>query len=114
MNLIRRGDIWLINYRPDGREGEAGQIHPGIVVSNNAANANTHVLMTVPLTSNVERVYVTNLVLENQRTELDYDSKAQVEAMRAANVNRFIKRIGRVPEDLMTKLDDILRLHLGL
>lgn len=114
MKLIRRGDIWLINYRPDGREGEAAQTHPGIVVSNNANNAGAQLVMTVPLTSNVERVYVTNVVLPNQRTDLDHDSKAQIEALRATHVSRLIKRIGWVPEDLMGDIDAKLRMHLGL
>lgn len=114
MKLIRRGDIWLINYRPDGREGEAAQTHPGIVVSNNANNAQAHLLMTVPLTSNVERMYVTNVLLPNQRTGLDHDSKAQVEAMRATHASRLIKRLGHVPDDLMLEIDGKLRLHIGV
>lgn len=114
MKLIRRGDIWLINYRPDGREGEAAQTHPGIVVSNNANNAQAHLLMTVPLTSNVERMYVTNVLLPNQRTGLDHDSKAQVEAMRATHASRLIKRLGYVPDDLMLEIDGKLRIHLTL
>lgn len=114
MKLIRRGDIWLINYRPDGREGEAAQTHPGVVVSNNANNAQAHLLMTVPLTSNVERMYVTNVLLPNQRTGLDHDSKAQVEAMRATHASRLIKRLGYVPDDLMLEIDGKLRLHLTL
>ena len=114
MKLIRRGDIWLVNFRPDGREGEAGQIHPGIIFTNNLANANTHLLMVIPLTSNVKRVYVTNIVLPNQRTGLDYDSKVQVEAMRAANVSRLIKRIGFVPDDLMQEVNRLVMQHLAL
>ncbi|SEJ82067.1 mRNA interferase MazF [Deinococcus reticulitermitis] len=92
MKLIRRGDI----------------------VSNNANKLGAHLLMTVPLTSNVERVYVTNLVLPNQRTGLDHDSEAQVEAMRAAHASRLIKRLGYVPDDLMGELDGEIRMHLGV
>ena len=114
MALIRRGDIYLINYRPDGREGEAAQIHPGVVISNNTANAKTHLLMTVPITSNIERLFITDVFLPNQRTGLDHDSKAQVEAMRATHVSRFVKRLGFVPDDLMETLDQILRMHLSL
>ena len=51
MELIRRGDIWLIDYRPGGREGEAGQVHPGVVVSTNGSNAALLLVLTVPLTS---------------------------------------------------------------
>lgn len=114
MKLIRRGDIWLINFRPDGREGEAGQMHPGIVVSNNSNNARAPLLQTIPLTSNIERVYVTNVVLPHQRTGLDYDSKAQIEAARATHVSRLIKRLGFVPDDLMLEIDGKLRMHFGL
>lgn len=114
MKLVRRGDIWLINFRPDGREGEAGQTHPGVVVSNNAANANAVLLMVVPVTSNILRLYVTDVLLPNQRTGLDHDSKAQIEAMRAANVSRLLKRLGHVPDDLMVQVDAKLRMHLGI
>ena len=114
MRLIRRGDIWLINYRPDGREGEAAQTHPGIVVSNNANNANAVLIQTVPLTSNTERVYITNVVLPNQRTGLDSDSKAQIEATRATHASRLIKRLGFVPDDVMIEIDAKLRMHFGL
>ena len=114
MKLVRRGDIWLINFRPDGREGEVGQTHPGVVVSNNAANANAVLLMVVPLTSNISRLYVTDVLLPNQRTGLDHDSKAQIEAMRAANVSRLLERLGHVPDDLMAQIDAKLRMHLGI
>ena len=114
MKLVRRGDIWLFNFRPDGREGEAGQTHPGVVVSNNAANANAVLLMVVPLTSNISRLYVTDVLLPNQRTGLDHDSKAQIEAMRAANVSRLLERLGHVPDDLMAQIDAKLRMHLGI
>jgi mRNA interferase MazF len=112
--LIRRGDIWLVNFRPDGREGEAGQTHPGVVVTNNAANTKTHLLMIVPLTSNVERLFITDVLLPNNRTDLEHDSKAQIEAMRATHVSRFIKKLGYVPDDLMLEIENKIRMHLSL
>ncbi len=114
MELIRRGDIWLVDYRPGGREGEAGQIHPGVVVTNNASNAVLPLMLTIPLTSNTARLYPTNVLLPNHRTGLDHDSKAQLEALTATNVSRLRRRIGHVPEDLMTELDAKLKAHLAL
>lgn len=114
MALVRRGDIYLINYCPNGREGKAAHIHPGVVVTNNTANGATYLLMTVPITSNVKRLFVTDVFLPNHRTGLDQDSKAQVEAMRATHVSRFMKKLGFVPDDLMETLDDVIRMHLSL
>jgi mRNA interferase MazF len=114
MALIRRGDIYLVNYHPDGREGEAAQMHPGLIVTNNLANANTVLVMTVPLNSNTERLYVTNVLLPLERTGLDHDSKAQIEATRVTHISQLIKRLGFVPDDLMALIDEKLRTHLGL
>jgi mRNA interferase MazF len=112
--LIRRGDVYLINFRPDGRTGEAAQVHPGVVITNNLANANAEVLTVVPLTSNLERIYITNVLLPLERTGLNHHSKAQIEALRAVHVSRLIKPIGYVPEDLMQMIDTVLRMHLAL
>ena len=112
--LIRRGDIWLVNYAPDGREGEAGKTRPGLVVTNNIANAKTQLLMTVPITSNTERVFYHEVFLPVARTGLEHDSKAQVAAMRGTNVSRLIKRLGFVLDDLMLEVDTKMRTHLGL
>ncbi len=114
MAIIRRGDIYLINYRPDGREGEAAQIHPGIIITNNLANANTHLLITVPVTSNTEKLFVTNVFLPLNRTGLDHNSKAQIEALRATHVNRLIKPLGFVPSEIMVEIDKKISVHLAL
>ena len=114
MALIRRGDIWLVNFRPDGRTGEAGQIHPGVIVTNNHVNFSTEVLMVVPVTSSIERLFITDVLLPNQRSGLDKDSKAQIEATRAVHVSRLIKNLGFVPSDLMIVIDEKLRTHLSL
>ena len=104
MRLLRRGDIWLIDFAPV-RAGAANYVRPGIVVTNNLANAHAHVVLVVPLTSSIERVFVSELLLPLHRTDLEKDSKAQVQLVRHVSVSRFQKRIGYAPEDLMYELD---------
>ncbi|MBZ9713388.1 MULTISPECIES: type II toxin-antitoxin system PemK/MazF family toxin [Deinococcus] len=111
--LIRRGDICLVNFAP-ARENEADNIRPAVIVTNNAANAQNVVVTVIPLTTNVERVYHFQVLLPNQRTGLDHDSKAQVEQIRSVALSRVRKRLGQVPADLMAELDDRIRLHLAL
>ncbi len=114
MKLLRRGDIYLVNFRPDGREGEAAQIHPAIVVSNNQVNAQAMIVQVMPLSSNLERIFRTDVILPNQRTGLDFDSRAQVEMTRAVNASRLIKPLGFVPNDLMQMIDDRIRDHFDV
>jgi mRNA interferase MazF len=113
IGLIRRGDILLTNFSP-ARSGEPDDIRPAVVISNNVANANAAVLVVVPITSNLSRVYPFELLLPNNRTGLDLNSKAQANLLRAVNINRFIKPLGYVPEDLMGQLDERIREHLAL
>lgn len=113
VGLVRRGDILLTNFEP-AREGEANRIHPAVVVTNNAANAIAPVIVVVPLTSNIERIYPFELALPNNRTGLNLDSKAQVQLVRAVSLTRLLRRLGQVPLDLMLELDGRLREHLAL
>lgn len=113
LGLIRRGDIYLINFAP-ARNNEANNPRPAIVVTNNASNAQNVVITVVPTTTNVERVYHFQLLLPNQRTGLDFDSKAQVEQIRSVALSRVIRHLGQVPPDLMQELDEKIRLHLAL
>ncbi|WP_339097675.1 type II toxin-antitoxin system PemK/MazF family toxin [Deinococcus sp. VB343] len=113
MKLIRRGDIFLVNFAP-ARENEANYTRPAIIVTNNVANAENVVVTVVPLTSNTERVYDFQLLLPLERTELNQDSKAQVEQLRSVALSRVSRRLGHVPTDLMAELDARIRLHLAL
>ena len=113
VGLIRRGDIFLVNFAP-ARENEANYTRPAVVLTNNAANANATVITVVPLTTNIERVYAFQLLLSHQRTDLNDDSKAQVEQLRSVALSRVLRRLGHVPEDLMAQLDERIRLHLAL
>jgi mRNA interferase MazF len=53
-------------------------------------------------------------LLPLERTGLDHDSKAQIEATRVTHISQLIKRLGFVPDDLMALIDEKLRTHLGL
>jgi len=113
VNLIRRGDIYRVNLEPT-RDSEAGEVRPCVVVTNNIANQENPILVILPLTSNIERIYPFQVLLPLERTGLEKDSKVQVEQIRALSVRRFGERLGFVPEDLMAKIDERIKLHLAL
>ena len=96
------------------RESEANYIRPAVVVTNNEANAHAHILVVIPITSNLGRVGHYDLELPNNRTGLDRDTKAQVNLIRHVSVSRFVKTLGHVPTDLMLDLDARIREHLAL
>lgn len=111
--LFRRGDIILVDFDP-AQQGEAAQTRPAIIVSNNLVADAHHVVVVVPLTSNLERVFTHETVLPNNRTGLDYDSKVQVQYVRHLHKRRIVRVIGYVPADLMAEVDALLREYLAL
>lgn len=111
--FLRRGDVVLVDFSP-ARVAEANYTRPAIVVTNNQANAFAPVVMVVPLTSDLTKIYPVQLFLPAERSGLDRDSKAQVELLRHVTLERIQKMLGQLPTDLMTQLDVRLREHLAL
>ena len=115
---MRRGEIWLVDLEPV-RGAESNKRRPVVIVSNDRANARAAqlgrgVLTVVPVTSNITRVLPFQVLLPADRTGLQVDSKAQAEQVRSVDVTRVSLRIGRMPPDLVSELNEALRLHLDL
>ena len=115
---MRRTEIRLVNLDPVVGS-EAARTRPGIIVSNDGANATAQrlgqgVVTVVPVTSNIDRVYPFQTLLPANETGLGVDSKAQAEQVRSVAVERVGRLIGNVPLHVMDQLDDALRLHLDL
>lgn len=113
-----RGDIWLVDFNPV-RGSEANKTRPAVIVSNDRANAaaaalGRGVITVVPLTTNVDKVYPFQVLLEAATTGLTADSKAQVEQVRSVAFERLSRGVGRVQTTDMSAVDDALRLHLDL
>ena len=115
---MRRGDIFVIDLNP-ARGTEARKTRPAVIVSNDGANTTATrlgrgVLTVVPVTSNVDRVYPFQVLLPASATGLAVSSKAQAEQVRSVDVAWVRHQLGSVPAELMSQLDDALRIHLAL
>ena len=115
---MRRGEIRWVDLDP-ARGVESNKRRPGIIVSNDGANATANrlgrgVVTIVPVTSNVERIYPFQVLLTAQSTGLARDSKAQAEQVRSVAVERIGERIGILASTDLAALDEALRVHLAL
>lgn len=116
--LMRRGEIRWVDLGPT-IGSESTKRRPGVIVSNDGANAvatrlGRGVVTIVPVTSNVERIYPFQVLLDAEECGLPRDSKAQAEQLRSVAVQRVGDQIGDVPPSVMEKLDEALRLHLSV
>lgn len=117
---MRWGEIVLVDLNPV-IGSEANKVRPAVVVSNDGANRAVErfgrgVITVAPITSNIAKVYPFQVRLPSGRTEtgLTAESKIQVEQIRAVEVARVGRRLGRLPASLHEPLRDALATHLAL
>lgn len=115
---MRRGDIYWVDLDP-AKGSEANKTRPAVIVSNDAANRAASrngrgVVTVVPITSNVDRVFSFQVLLDAGVSGLTVPSKAQAEQLRAVAVDRLGSRVGSLSPATLAELDAALRLHLAL
>ena len=115
---MRRGELRWVDLDPV-RGNESDKRRPAVIISNDGANTTASrlgrgVVTVIPVTSNTERVYPFQVLLDAAATGLVRDSKAQAEQVRSVSVERVGDLIASLDADIVRALDDALRLHLEL
>jgi mRNA interferase MazF len=110
-----RGDIF--NARLDPVEGsEQAGTRPVIVVSRDSINANSPVVIVVPVTdaTNVKRLYPSHAFLGQGSGGLKLDSVAKAEQIRAIRISRFVAYYGRLDRNALLQIEDAIKITLSL
>jgi mRNA interferase MazF len=116
-NLPRpqRGDVFLARLDPAEGSEQAGT-RPVVVVTRDAINANSPVVVIIPLTdaANPKRDYPSHVWIAKGVAGLRIDSIAKAEQIRAIQISRFVSYTGRLPAFQMTQLEEAIRITLAL
>lgn len=112
---MRRGEIWWVDFgQPFG--SEPGFRRPALVVQADPFNESLiATVVLVPLTRNVTLASAPGNVLCRPRdTGLRHPSVANVSQVTVADRKRVVERAGVLPPRLMARVEEGLRLVLGL
>jgi mRNA interferase MazF len=110
-----RGDVF--SARPDPTEGsEQAGTRPVVVVSRDSINANSPVVVIVPVTdaSNVKRAYPSRAFLPKGSGGLKADSVAKAEQVRAIQISRFVGYYGRLDKEAVARIEEGIKITLAL
>jgi mRNA interferase MazF len=113
MASIKRGDVFLVNFDPLAG-AEAKKTRPAVIASNDINNAHSPIISISPITSNVSRVYSFEVELPAGTGGLKTHSKIMVNQTRAMDKIRLLKKLGQLPPQIMTEIDQGLKLHYDL
>ena len=111
---MRRGDVWLVNLDPT-RGHEIKKLRPAVIIQNDLGNKYSPITIIAPITSQkIEKVYLIEVFLSQWKYGLDKDSKVLLNQIRAIDKQRLIKKLGKIDELMMEKIDEALKISLGL
>lgn len=112
---MRRGEVYDVCLDPTEGSEQAG-IRPVIIVSRDAINAASSVVLAVPCTTYRpgKRIYPSQVLISAPDGGLDRDSVAMAEQVRALAKNRFLSLRGTLSYVSLQQLNLALLIALDL
>lgn len=112
---MNRGDVYDARLSPTEGSEQAGT-RPVVVVSRDAINRYSSVVVVVPLTNatNVKRSYPNNVEIPAGVAGLSVNSVALTGQVRAISKTRLLRLRGSLSSDLIREIDAALRITLDL
>jgi mRNA interferase MazF len=113
--LPSRGDVFAALLDPTRGSEQAGR-RPVIIVSRDAINHSSSVVIVVPVTdlANCARIYPSQVVLRKGAGGLSIDSVALCEQVRAITKNRLGGHMGRLDSKSVAIIGEKLKIALDL
>ncbi len=110
-----RGDVYQAVLDPTQGSEQSGT-RPAIIVSRDAINANSPVVIIVPTTdrANKARLYPSHVEINAGEGGLTLDSVALCEQVRAISKTRLNDYLGHLPRPRMAQINASLRISLDL
>ncbi len=112
---LRRGEIYLVAFDPTvGRE--IRKTRPALIIQNDIGNRYSSLTIVAAITSKVSPVpYPVEVVIEpTSANGLGVRSTIRLDQIRTVDRQRLIKRLGQIDRSTLNRVDDAIRISLGL
>jgi mRNA interferase MazF len=109
-----RGDIYLVDFDPTVGS-EINKTRPALVIQNNIANRHSPITIVAAITSKFgEDPYPTEVIVESKDTGLPLRSAVMLNQIRSIDRRRLVKQVGRTNSSIMRRVEQALRISLGM
>jgi mRNA interferase MazF len=105
---VKRGDVVVANLDPTIGV-EIQKTRPVVVLSNNAINQYSQLVVIVPLTKNTAHLSPSHAVIPKGTARLTFTSKAVTEQIKAIDKRRLVKRLGSLTPSLLEAVERALK-----
>lgn len=105
---MKRGEVWWVEFDPSVGS-EIRKTRPAVILSNDLANKHLMRVIVVPLTSNTDKLYPSEVYVTLNGSK----SKAMSDQIMAADKARLKSCIGSISQQDLLSIEDVIKLHLG-
>jgi mRNA interferase MazF len=112
---IKQFEIWIADLNPQIGT-EPGKTRPVLVIQSNLLNKIPHPSTIVcPLTNNIEKeVEILRVHLQKGMANLHENCDIMIDQVRAIDNNRLVKKIGELPQNLISQIKENLSIVLDI
>jgi mRNA interferase MazF len=110
---FRRGEIWTVDLEPVVGS-EQGKARPALIVQNDIGNLYSPVLIVAALTSGESARYDVQVEVKAREGGLHHNSIVLLNQIRTIDKRRVGRYWGRLSAQTMQRVDEAIRISLGL
>jgi mRNA interferase MazF len=110
---FRRGDIWTVDLEPVVGS-EQGKARPALIIQNDIGNLYSPVVIVAALTSGDKARYDVEVEVKAPEGGLHHNSLVLLNQIRTIDKRRVGRHWGRLSAETMGRVDQAIRISLGL
>ena len=112
---LRRGEIYLCSFDPTVGH-EIKKTHPALVIQNDVGNRYSPLTIVAAITSSISPVtYPVEVVIDPTAANgLEIQSSIRLDQIRTVDRQRLIRRFGVFDSATMARVDEAIKISLGL
>lgn len=113
MEMVKRGELYYADLSPV-IGSEQGGVRPVLIVQNDVGNKYSPTIIAAAITSQLDKARLpTHIMLPANKFGLQKDSVVLLEQIRTLDKRRLKEKIGELPLDMMTRVNEALLVSLG-
>lgn len=112
--IVKRGDIYYANLSPVVGSEQGGH-RPVLVIQNDVGNKYSPTVIVGAITSQITKAKLpTHVEVSAKQYNLEKDSVILLEQLRTIDKRRLKEKVTHLGEDVMVKVDEAIKISLGL